>query len=86
LGITRFFPSHRLAYVLKAPGKEKDVLSTSSSYLAPPCPLLYFPSLTFNKLKDTHMSCHGFFLMGHKEFGNLLITDSTIAINKLTQK
>jgi hypothetical protein len=27
------------------------------------------------------MSCHGFFLVGHKEFGNLLIRDCTIAIN-----
>jgi hypothetical protein len=48
--------------------------------MVPSCPLLHFPSLTFNKLHYTHVSCHGFFHMGHKEFGNL-ITDCTIAIN-----
>jgi hypothetical protein len=26
----------------------------------------------------THMSCDGFFPMGHKEFGSLLITDNTL--------
>jgi hypothetical protein len=27
------------------------------------------------------MSCDGFFLAGHKEFGSLLITDCTSAVN-----
>jgi hypothetical protein len=28
------------------------------------------------------MSCHGFFLVGHKAFGSLLITDATATANK----
>jgi hypothetical protein len=28
----------------------------------------------------THVSCHGFFPIGHKEFGILLITDSTMPL------
>jgi hypothetical protein len=27
------------------------------------------------------MSCHGFLLVGHKEFGSLLITNSTSAVD-----
>jgi hypothetical protein len=27
------------------------------------------------------MSCHGFFLVGYKEFGSLLTTDCTSAVN-----
>jgi hypothetical protein len=27
------------------------------------------------------VSCHGFFLVGYKEFGSLLITDCTNAVN-----
>jgi hypothetical protein len=27
------------------------------------------------------MSCHGFFLVGYKEFGSLLITHHPIAVN-----
>jgi hypothetical protein len=30
------------------------------------------------------VSCHGFFHVGHKEFGNLLIRDCTIAVNVYT--
>jgi hypothetical protein len=30
------------------------------------------------------MSCHGFFDVGHKEFGKFLITGCTIAANKTT--
>jgi hypothetical protein len=32
------------------------------------------------------MSCHGFFYLGHKEFGNLLIRHCTIAISKITSQ
>jgi hypothetical protein len=30
------------------------------------------------------MSCHGFFLVGYKEFGSLLITDYTSTVNSST--
>jgi hypothetical protein len=30
----------------------------------------------------THMSCHGFFLVGDKEFASLLITDYTSTVNR----
>jgi hypothetical protein len=39
-----------------------------------------FPSLTFNKHIYTHMPCHGFFLVENKEFGSLLIIDSTVPL------
>jgi hypothetical protein len=29
------------------------------------------------------MSCHGFFHVGYKEFGNLLIRDCTISVNNI---
>jgi hypothetical protein len=32
------------------------------------------------------MSCNGFFLVGHKEFGSFLITDCNGAINKYTKR
>jgi hypothetical protein len=32
------------------------------------------------------VSCHGFFHIEHKEFGNLLITDCTIAVNKMMER
>jgi hypothetical protein len=38
-------------------------------------------ALTFNKTIYTHVSCHGFFPLGHKEFGSLLIADATATAN-----
>jgi hypothetical protein len=72
LGITRLFPSHRLTEVLKSTWKRKrHSLSASSFHLTHHAPLLYFPSLTFNKLLHSHVSCHGLFPVGHKEFGKV---------------
>jgi hypothetical protein len=39
--------------------------------------LLY---ITLNKIHYTHVSCHGFIHVEHKELGYFLITDSTIDI------
>jgi hypothetical protein len=47
---TWFLPSPRLVSIMKAPGEEKHPLSASILQLCLPCSLLYFPSLTFNKL------------------------------------
>jgi hypothetical protein len=44
LEITRFFPSHKLASVLKALGKENEPLSASNIHLVPPHPFV-LPSL-----------------------------------------
>jgi hypothetical protein len=55
--------------------------STSHCLQIPPGPTMLpfvfsFPSFYIY----THVSCYGFFHSGHKEFGNLLITDFTSAI------
>jgi hypothetical protein len=45
-GISLFSPSHRLWYILKAPEEQKHNLLDSNFHLI----MLYFTSLTFNKL------------------------------------
>jgi hypothetical protein len=57
------------------------MLSSSNFHLGSPCSLLYFPSLILIHSIYTHVSCHGFFLVGHKEFRNLLITNCPIAVD-----
>jgi hypothetical protein len=63
--------------------KSKKMLSgLPASTWAPSCFSLYFSSLTLKNSLYTLLFCLGFFLVGYKEFGRLLITDCTRAVSK----
>jgi hypothetical protein len=59
------------SFLLKAPGEEKRPLHLQIPPVATKLPFV-FPFLTFNKPHLYHVSHHGLFPVGHKEFGNLI--------------
>jgi hypothetical protein len=63
--------------------EKKHSLSALIFHLCPPCSLcISLPYLLINSIY-THVSCHGFFPWDAKEFGSLLITDCTSALNTI---